>query len=313
MPPTAPPQFETRQRIASHSDTWYQIIQKLGQGGNSHVYLVLALSGQYRGLLFALKLFVKVTDATRLNRFKREVEFLRKFSHPAIMRIYDEGEVVTSGLSQVTFPFVIAEYLPSTLHDAMLSGLTMTEKLSYVMQLLSALLYLDSQTPKIIHRDIKPENIFIRGRASILGDFGLMKLIDLGSERTEASDDKGFVIESTGPRLPRFYRSPDLVDYCRGKSDLTTKSDVFQLGLVFTTMFTGSNPLKPCAKILDPVELDSIQTFLGSQSSAICSLLKTMLGIDPLTRPSPEALLDSWEGIYREVISLSLSLEGRVF
>lgn len=306
------PKFEHFRFLSSDSGTRYRVVQLIGIGGNSHVYLVEAMGGQHQGLLFALKLFVRISDETRLGRFEREVEFLKRCSHPAIMRVYDSGKVVEHGPTTSTFPYVIADYLPRTLFDAMRSGLSMVEKVSFVLQLLSAAAFLDQQAPQIVHRDIKPENIFVRGRNCILGDFGLMKV--LGDDREQAcADDKGFLIESTGPRLPRYYRTRDLVEYCKGKADITTKSDIFQLGLVFAEMFTGRNPLRAARNIFDEVELDPLGDVPGSQASAIKGHLQKMLASDPTERPSAYQLFDPWEGQFREVVSLAHSLEGRAF
>jgi len=270
------------------------------------------MTGELQGLLFALKLFVRVADSTRLGRFVREVEFLKKCEHPAIMRVYDDGEIVETGHTEVKYPFVIADYLPRTLFDALRGGLTMMEKVSFVLQLLSATAYLDRQNPEIVHRDVKPENIFVRGRACILGDFGLMKLLS-NEAGEDDSEDKKYVIASTGPRLPRYYRTPDLVDYCRGKAQITPKSDIFQLGLVFTEMFTGRNPLKEAKEILDKVELDPVGEIPGAQSSGIKAHLRQMLEFSPELRPTAQDLFDPWEGIFRETATIARSLEGRVF
>jgi serine/threonine-protein kinase len=309
-------ELEVGRRLSSATKTHYRIIQKLGGGGNSYVYLVQALGGANRGVLFALKLFIKVNDPTRLGRFQKEVDFLKKCEHPAIMRVFDDGHLpIASGSASQSFPFVIAEYLPRTLRDALRSGLGVAEKLSFSLELLSGLSYLAGQSPPIVHRDIKPENIFIRGRSCVLGDFGLMKsLVPTGSESSAApTDDVQFFIDSTGPRLPRFYRTPDLVDYCRAKGELSAKSDVFQLGLTIAEMFTGNVPLASAAKILDPVVLTELDPILGSQASAIASQIRRMLDMSPQSRPHAHDLLDNWEGIFLEVVKVSHQLEGRVF
>lgn len=303
------PEFELLHRIPSGSNNYYRVLQRLGEGGNSHVYLVEAITGPNKGVLFALKIFIRVQDATRLGRFAREVDFLIECDHPAVMKVYDKGESVHSEGGQVTsFPFVVAEYLPRTLYDAMRSGLNMIEKLTFTLQLLSGISYLCTKTAPIIHRDIKPENVFVRGKSCILGDFGLMKVLTDNDE-----DDKDYAIESIGPRLPRFYRSPDLVNYCRGKSDLTIKADVFQLGLVLAEMFTGKCPLKAAKNIYDEVELDPLLPIGGSQGAAISAQLERMLELSTEKRPFAHDLIDVWEGIFLEAVKVSFQLEGRAF
>lgn len=303
-------QFETSRKVISNSEITYRVLQRLGKGGNSHVYLVEALSGPNRGLLFALKLFVQVSDATRLARFKQEIDFLRECKHPAIMRVYDDGQVVEGGKHQTIFPFVIADYLPYTLSDSLRIGLSMVEKVSFALQLLSAASFLENSAPKIVHRDIKPQNIFVRGKACILGDFGLMKFLQ---GEAGIAEDRKFILDSVGPRLPRFYRTPDLVEYCRGNVEITPKSDVFQLGLVFAVMFTGENPSIFSQDILAAVGMRPVGDCSGSLSDAIKPLLIRMLDPNVATRPSAGDLFDTWEGIFLRAVNMAHDLEGRIF
>ncbi|WP_269532348.1 protein kinase [Chitinimonas sp. BJYL2] len=299
------------QTIKSANSVYYRVIQALGNGGNSLVFLVEATSGEHRGVLFAMKVFTKIGDEARKSRFLQEVAVLQQFTHPAIMRVYDTGIVAKEhGGQAVAFPFLIADYLPQTLRDVMLSGsFPMAFRLAFCLQMLSGLSYLASRKPQIVHRDIKPENIFVKGRSFVLGDFGLIKSLSDDGDK----EDPGFLIDSVGPRLPRFYRTPDLVDYCRGKETISTKSDVFQLGLVFAEVFTGVVPLKKCEKILDPVELEPLGAIAGSQEVSIRAQIERMLEPD-VTRRYPAAdLFDSWEGIFRAVVTAAHGLEGRVF
>lgn len=306
-----PPQLEFLARIPSDTGNYYRVLQELGRGGNSQVYLVECIDGDFQGVLFALKLFIQLGNKTRLGRFHREVDFLINCDHPSIMKVYDRGVYIQSVAGEnYTFPFVIADYLPQTLYSAMRSGLGMVEKSAFTLQLLSGLSFLSAGERQIVHRDIKPENIFVRGKACLLGDFGLMKI--LGEEDGE-ENDREFVIESTGPRLPRFYRTPDLVDYCREKGELTVKSDVFQLGLVFAEMFSGVSPLRPCKKILDDVELNEIQSISGSQGALIKALIERMLLFSVDERPFARDLMDSWEGPFLDIVNLSHQLQGRIF
>jgi serine/threonine protein kinase len=305
------------QTISSHSQTYYKVIQELGNGGNSAVYLVEATSGAHRGVLFAMKIFTRIGDPTRLARFLQEVKVLQQHTHPAIMRVYDTGIVAKekSGLAE-TYPFLIADYLPFTLRNVMSSGdFPIAFKLAFCLQMLSGLAYLSGLDQPIVHRDIKPENIFVKGRSFILGDFGLIKALprDVVESAEETAPDSEFIKDSIGPRLPRFYRTPDLVDYCRGVSPLTTKSDVYQLGLVFAEVFSGENPLKEAKKILDPVELRPLGRIGGSQEVSISHLIEKMLDPDVSRRPPAANLFDGWEGVFRSVVNSSHALEGKVF
>jgi serine/threonine protein kinase len=289
----------------------YRIVQSLGAGGNSLVYLALALNGEAHGVLFALKVFTRVSKPKRLERFQQEAEFLRKCTHPSIMRIYDNGVYHPgTGNDAVRYPFVIVDYLPETLDQAMRKPMTTAERVSYTLQLLSALCYLEHYNPPIVHRDIKPKNIFVKGRSCVLGDFGLMKFLD-GERETKA--EREIYRQAAGPGMPYAYRSPDLVAYAKGEGDLSAKSDVFQLGLVIAEMFTGVNPSRRPKTLLEPVRLLGVRHISCSVGLTVQSLIQKMLLMDPPQRPSAVSLLDPWEGIFREVVSHSHQLNGRVF
>lgn len=287
------------------------MLDRLGDGGNSSVYLAIDTSSEKRGVAFAVKCFANLDNEARLEQFYAEIEVLRNLNHPAMMKIFDSGiiKIPLEDEHVAKIPFVIAEYLPRTLRSAIRANdLSLPEKLSFTLQLLSALQYLSSRQPQIVHRDIKPENVFVKGRSCILGDFGLMKLLThLGDE------DREFFKASAGPGMPRFYRTPDLVSYARNEADLTTKSDVFQLGLVLAELFTGFNPLKRNQNLLAPVELDELRQIPGDAGERVADLISEMLVTDPAARKTSSELFDSWDGVFQEVVSRSLSLEGRLF
>ena len=294
------------QSILSATGVYYRIVQELGSGGNAVAYLANATSGPNRGVPFAVKIFKKLSAPERRERFVEEIDVLTTLDHPSVMRVFDRGLFETHSAGQ--HPFVVAEYLPRTLFDAMkANSLSMPEKLSIALQLLSALEYICGRDPQIIHRDIKPQNIFLKGKSCVLGDFGLMKLVD-GNDEV----DKDVFKMSIGPGMPFFYRTPDLVAYAKNESDLTIKSDVFQLGLVLSTLFTGWNPCKRPGNILDPVELSPIGNIVGAQAAGIASLLNRMLVMDPARRESVDAFLDPFLGVFNDVASKMNDIEGRV-
>jgi serine/threonine protein kinase len=296
--------------IRSRSDTFYRVLQPLGSGGNSDVYLALATNKQTKGVVFALKVFARLAKTERLDRFFRETEFLRNHcSHPSIMKVYDEG-TLSHRLSDenVQYPFVVAEYLPETLATFVYRPSDMAERVSCGLQLLSALCYLDSRPDKVIHRDIKPQNIFVKGKSFVLGDFGLMKFAD-----DESTADAEYLKVSSSHGMPFYYRSPDLVDYLKGSKSLSTKSDVFQLGLVLAQVFTGKNPEKPAKNLTDVVELRDVGQIPGSHGAQIRDVILSMLEPDPNKRPSASEIIDVWEGMFRDIARLSYDLNGRVF
>ncbi|HUG69713.1 MAG TPA: protein kinase [Pirellulaceae bacterium] len=298
-----------QQGIQAESDTWYNNLQRLGSGGNAVTYLMASSGGQYQGVCFAVKVFRRVSMPDRRESFLGEVRFLRTCDHPCVMRIYDEG------VYREDHPFVVAEYLPQTLLDVIRADSpTLVEKLSYALQLLSTLAYLD--TKAVIHRDIKPQNIFVKGRSCVLGDFGLMKRLP----HDEEIDVRQTTIkESVGVGMPFFYRTPDQVAYARGDANLTTKSDIFQLGLVIAQLFSGRNPERRAEHddflsdvLLEPKEAWITQIPFGFRDS-IAGLIESMLIEDPENRPTAAELVDPWRGIFFAAAQQQSALEGRVF
>lgn len=303
-------QLDVGQSIKSESSVWYKNIQILGHGGNASTFLALATSGPHKGVLFAIKVFRKLSSKTRRNAFLGEIDYLQSADHPSIMKVYDAGIFTRrSGQGEFEFPFVAAEYLPKTLAGVLKAGnSTMPERISYALQLLSALEYLADGESAVVHRDIKPQNIFVKGGSCVLGDFGLMKLMTAADD-----EDREILKESELPGMPFLYRTPDLIAYARKERGITPASDVFQLGLVLAELFTGRNPAKKPVSILDNLDLEPIAHVPGALGKGVAALLRRMLVLDPNARESAAELTDGWHGVMSEAVDRCHALEGRVF
>jgi serine/threonine-protein kinase len=297
--------LEPGKSIRSENDEWYRCVQTLGTGGNAVTFLVMSTSGANAGTLFALKVFRKLSSKERRDRFLEEISLLKEVNHPSIMKVFDEG---LFKVGDSNYPFVVAEYLPFTLQKVLQRDIPFTEKLVFTTQLLSALAYLNERKSPIVHRDIKPANIFIKGHSCVLGDFGLMKVLD-GSEEI----DREIFKESIGIGMPYYYRTPDLVAYANNKSPISTKSDVFQLGLVVAQLFTGRNPCKPANDPLDLVELEHLHQIPGKLGASVFSLIMRMLSMEPDQRPSASELINQWQANFFDAVIHMQELEGKVF
>jgi serine/threonine protein kinase len=281
----------------------YTCLQRLGSGGTAETHLMLSSAGPLRGQLFAVKIFRRLSKPDWRQNFLGEVKFLQGCSHPAVMRVFDEGLYLDE------HPFVVVEYLPYTLGNLLRTAPLMMAKMAYAVQLLSALEYLSLPDITVVHRDIKFANVFIKGGSCVLGDFGLMKRLSVNREL-----DQQLLKVSVGPRMPRNYRTPDLVEYYKGGPVPTGKSDVYQLGLLFAEMFSGTNPQKPMRtrNFAEPVELQGF--FIeGGLGRPLKDLIEPMLDSDPARRPTAEELVPPWQSLFLEAAKRSHALEGRVF
>lgn len=276
--------------FVSWRDITYEPVRSAGVGGIGKVSVALATNGPNKGVLFAVKAFSPDSreKADWRQAFMREVHVLRDCNHPAVVRVFDEG-ILGDGR-----PFFVMEYLPGTLWEAMKAGsLDETAKVSVVMQLLSALDYLSRRDPYVVHRDIKPKNIFLKAGTCVLGDFGLVF-----QDVAPAAPGKP---EGAIPAMAQMYRTPELVEYHVTGKKPPPASDVFQLGLVASELFTGKNPLRPGGP-KKSFQLEPLADLPGPVGETIKARLEEMIVMETEARLPARLLLPRWLDLYRTVI-----------
>lgn len=291
-------------------DAWYKVAEEIGYTADAVVYLVIQTEGQYFGNNFAIKLFKNIDDEDRVKRFQNERRLLSDINHPSILRYYDQG-------MYDEYPFLVSEYFPTTLRQIIDNNdISLSVQISYAVQLLSALTYLETQDPSIVHRDIKPSNIFVRGETCFLGDFGLMKRAENPNENERGS------FKSEDIAMNKWqYRTQELVDYENGELEIIpTESDVFQLGLVLIELFTENswNPQVVAEDPLSDVQMDPrayqyIDGIQGGMADGIGKLLTDMISEETEERPKASEIMDDWIGRFEDVSEAARIIEGNVF
>jgi serine/threonine-protein kinase len=158
-----------------------------------------------------------------LERFKRESAILKQLRHPNIVRL------VATGRYHGT-PFYAMEYVEGESLDHALARrgrITWEELVGLGRQLCAALEHVHHKG--IIHRDLKPSNVMVLPDGTVkLTDFGIAKDVDL-TALTAANSTVGTAS----------YMSPE---QCKGVRDLTARSDLYSLGIMFYELLTGQKP-----------------------------------------------------------------------
>jgi predicted Ser/Thr protein kinase len=194
----------------------YRIVALLGRGGMGEVYRADDLT---LGQPVALKFLPETTahDPTALERFHNEVRIARRISHANVCRIYDIGE--SEGLVFLSMEYVDGEDLGSLLRRI---GRLPADKALEISRKLCAGLAA-AHDKGVLHRDLKPANIMLDGEGEVvIMDFGLAEVAELISQ-----DQVRFGTPA--------YMAPEQL---AGK-EVTSKSDIYSLGLVLYEIFTG--------------------------------------------------------------------------
>ncbi|HEX4469402.1 MAG TPA: serine/threonine-protein kinase [Gemmatimonadaceae bacterium] len=215
-------------------DGRYRMVQKVGEGGMSFVYLAQDVATQER---FAIKVLSPALseDVNAMQRLRREAALGMRLAHPNICHIMRLGET-EDGLVYVVMPFVEGELLADRTNR--LGQIPLGDTVRFVRDM-SEGLHIAHQL-KIVHRDLKPENVMICRRPdpdgteyAVVMDFGLAK-----ERRAEGELQK---LTATGIILgtPEFM-SPEQL---RGKT-LDPRTDIYSLALLVYEMLTGKLPFQ---------------------------------------------------------------------
>jgi serine/threonine-protein kinase len=261
----------------------FLIEREIGSGAMGAVY-----RGKYvkTGQVVAVKVMAPGLGSTNANavaRFEREAEILKQLNHHNIVRLFAVGK--HKGVRYYAMEYVVGESLDKVM--ARRSRMTWEEVVTLGQQLCAALQH--AHDKGIVHRDLKPSNLMILADGTLkLTDFGIAKDLDVTSI-TEANCTVGTAS----------YMSPE---QCKGERDLSLKSDLYSMGVVFYELITGRKPFfaenamdmflqhvrgtfeRPSRIVLDmPIWLDTL----------ICQLLEKKPENRPMSAATVHAALGS--------------------
>ena len=211
---------QLQQPAAEPSINGYRVLAKIADGGMSCVYLAEAQQPRRKVVLKVLN--GRRNDADGLwKRFFQECAIVSGIQHVNVVRIYDQG-------FGEELAYLAMEYLGGgTLRDLMTRGVTPRQALSLLSQAAGGLA--EIHRSGIVHRDIKPANLMLREEGVlVLTDFGVAKRLDVVGTQTGSGEILG---------TPN-YISPEQVQ----GTEVTPRSDLYSLGVIFFEMLTGSRP-----------------------------------------------------------------------
>jgi serine/threonine protein kinase len=204
----------------------YIAVKQVGQGGSGQVWSATDEGGK----LVAIKcLDPGKSTERRTQRFRNEVRFGQRASHPNIVPILDVGERVVQG---VWTPFFVMPLYELTLRRAMRDGIAPERVLSVFEKVLAGVAAAHAQD--VWHRDLKPENILLSA------DLAEVRIADFGIAHFEQQELYSAAQTKTADRLANFrYAAPEQRDPAADKDH---RADIFALGLILNEMFTGEVP-----------------------------------------------------------------------
>lgn len=213
--------------IGSIVDGKYKILNKIGQGGMSVVYLAM---NERANKQWAIKEVRK--DGTKDYEVVKqgliaETDILKRLNHPHLPSIIDVIDCDDTFL-------IVMDYIEGRTLDYWLKkeGAQPQERVvEWAKQICDVLGYLHSRKPPIIYRDLKPSNVMLKPDGKIM-------IIDFGTAR----EFKEQSIEDTKCLGTQGYAAPEQYG---GHGQTDARTDIYNLGATMYHLLTGHNPSLP--------------------------------------------------------------------
>lgn len=216
-------------QIGSYVDGKYKVLNKIGQGGMSIVYLALNERANKTWAIKEVRKDGKQDFTTVKQGLIAETNILKSLNHkylPSIVDVIDDGDsflivmdyIQGKSLDKILKTSMEKENLPIALEDV----------ISWGKQLCEVFYYLHTRPQPIIYRDMKPANVMLKPDGEI-------SLIDFGTARTYK---QGKTEDTTCLGTPG-YASPEQYG---GKGESSPQSDIYCLGATLHHLITGRNP-----------------------------------------------------------------------
>lgn len=204
----------------------FLIEKELGSGAMGAVYQAKYLKNNSRVAIKIMSPGVGSNASSSLvARFEREAEILKHLNQPNIVRLFGIGKF--KNMRYYAMELIDGETLESIL--ARKGRLAWDDVVEIGKQICAALQH--AHDNGVIHRDLKLANLMVNKQ-------GVVKLTDFGI----AKDLEGTLLTSANCAIgTAAYMSPE---QCRGERAITSKSDLYSLGIVLFELLTGRRPFR---------------------------------------------------------------------
>ncbi len=246
--------------IGSLVDGKYKILNKVGQGGMSVVYLAM---NEKANKQWAVKEVRKdgVLDFESVKQgLVAETDILKKLSHPNLPSIIDVIDTEDSFI--IIMDYIQGNSLNRALEEFGAQPQDMV--IAWAKQLCDVLGYLHSRNPAIIYRDMKPANVMLKPDGNIT-------LIDFGTAREYKEKN----LADTTCLGTVGYAAPEQFG---GMGQTDARTDIYCLGATLYHLVTGMNPCEP------PYEIKPIREINPSLSSGLERIIQKCTQRNPEDR-----------------------------
>ena len=245
--------------IGSLLDGKYKILNKIGQGGMSVVYLAMNEKANKQWAIKEMRKEKNKNYEIMKQSLITETNLLKELKHPYLPSIADIIE--SDNTIIIVMDYVEGRPLSDILTE---EGTIEEDKVAdYAIQLCDVLDYLHSQKPPIIYRDLKPANIMLRPD-------GKITLIDFGTARKYNYDSVSDTtcLGTIGYAAPEQFAGETL-------RQTDARTDIYNLGATMYHLLTGVNPSEP------PYELYPIRRWDESLSNGLEKIILRATRKDP--------------------------------
>lgn len=231
--------------IGSLVDGKYKILNVIGKGGMSVVYLAM---NERANKQWAIK-EVRKDGVSNFEVVKQglivETDLLKKLNHPNLPSIVDviDGD----GTFLIVMDYIEGNPLNKILKQK--GAQPQEDVIEWAKQLCDVLGYLHSREKPIIYRDMKPANIMLKHDGKIM-------LIDFGTAR----EFKEKNVADTTCLGTQGYAAPEQFG---GQGQTDARTDIYCLGATMYHLVTGHNPAEP------PYEMYPIRKWNPKLSSGL--------------------------------------------